>query len=71
VFRRLAQRLRFWAGTTVAAVEITTEFLAGMPKAELHVHLEGTLEPEMMLRTARSNGGGAAVENGGGGSFRL
>jgi adenosine deaminase len=40
----------------VVAVEITAKFLAGMPKAELHVHLEGTLEPEMMLRTARSNG---------------
>ena len=22
-------------------------FIAGMPKCELHVHLEGTLEPEM------------------------
>ena len=43
-------------GTTVVAVEITAKFIAGMPKAELHVHLEGTLEPEMMLRTARSNG---------------
>jgi len=58
VFRRLAQRLRFCARTTVASVEITAEFLAGMPKAELHVHLEGTLEPEMMLRTALSNGVG-------------
>ncbi len=26
-----------------------------MPKAELHVHIEGTLEPEMMLRLARRN----------------
>ena len=40
----------------MVAVEITAKYLAGMPKAELHVHLEGTLEPEMMLRTARSNG---------------
>ncbi len=27
-----------------------------LPKAELHVHLEGTLEPEMMLALARRNG---------------
>ncbi len=27
-----------------------------MPKAELHVHIEGTLEPEMMLALARRNG---------------
>ena len=31
-------------------------FIAGLPKAELHVHLEGTLEPEMMLRLATRNG---------------
>jgi adenosine deaminase len=36
-------------------VDVSAEFLTGMPKAELHVHLEGTLEPEMMLRTARAN----------------
>ena len=27
-----------------------------LPKAELHVHIEGTLEPEMMFRLATRNG---------------
>jgi adenosine deaminase len=30
-------------------------FIAGLPKAELHVHIEGTLEPEMMLAFSRRN----------------
>jgi adenosine deaminase len=32
------------------------EFIRGLPKAELHVHLEGTLEPEMLVELARRNG---------------
>lgn len=31
-------------------------FLHGIPKAELHVHVEGTLEPELMLEFSRRNG---------------
>lgn len=31
-------------------------FIAEMPKAELHLHIEGTLEPEMMLALAKRNG---------------
>lgn len=31
-------------------------FIAGMPKAELHVHLEGCIEPAMMFTLARRNG---------------
>ena len=31
-------------------------FLNGLPKAELHVHIEGTLEPEMMFGLARRDG---------------
>lgn len=31
-------------------------FIRGLPKAELHVHIEGTFEPELMLTIARRNG---------------
>jgi adenosine deaminase len=31
------------------------DFIAGLPKAELHLHIEGTLEPEMMFRLAARN----------------
>ena len=30
-------------------------FIAGLPKAELHIHIEGSLEPEMMFDLARRN----------------
>jgi adenine deaminase len=33
-----------------------TEFVRGMPKAELHVHIEGTLEPELKFALAERNG---------------
>jgi adenosine deaminase len=32
------------------------EFIRGLPKAELHVHIEGTLEPELAFRLARKHG---------------
>ena len=32
------------------------DFIAGMPKAELHLHLEGTLEPELKFDLAARNG---------------
>ena len=31
-------------------------FIQGMPKAELHLHLEGTLEPELKFELAARNG---------------
>jgi adenosine deaminase len=33
-----------------------TTFIEGMPKAELHLHLEGTLEPELKFELAARNG---------------
>lgn len=33
----------------------TQKFIRGMPKAELHLHIEGTLEPEMMFALAQKN----------------
>jgi len=33
-----------------------SSFIEGMPKAELHVHLEGTLEPELKFQLAARNG---------------
>lgn len=36
------------------------DFICGAPKAELHVHIEGTLEPELMFALAARNG----IDNG-------
>jgi adenosine deaminase len=31
-------------------------YIAGLPKAELHLHIEGSLEPELMFELAKRNG---------------
>lgn len=33
-----------------------TDFICGLPKIELHLHIEGTLEPELMFALAERNG---------------
>jgi len=37
-------------------MEPRKQLIASLPKAELHIHIEGSLEPEMMFDLARRNG---------------
>ncbi len=37
-------------------MQVSSEFIYGLPKAELHLHLEGTLEPDLKLQLAQKNG---------------
>jgi adenosine deaminase len=34
-------------------MDALTDFIRRLPKAELHMHVEGSLEPEMMFDLAR------------------
>src|ERR671918_3098862 len=37
-------------------VSMPEKFIERLPKAELHIHIEGSLEPEQMFELARRNG---------------
>ncbi|WP_297512726.1 adenosine deaminase [uncultured Caulobacter sp.] len=41
---------------TAFATFVSPEFVRGLPKAELHMHIEGSLEPELMFELAQRNG---------------
>ena len=43
-------------GYTVGPMMDLDQFIAGLPKAELHLHIEGSLEPGLMFALARRNG---------------
>lgn len=49
----LATRRR---GCDASGMDDLDAFIAGLPKAELHLHIEGSLEPEQMFEFARRNG---------------
>ncbi len=36
-------------------MDVSDDFIAGLPKAELHLHIEGSLEPELMFALAARN----------------
>lgn len=40
---------------TTEHTAVTSEFIQALPKAEIHVHLEGAIQPETVLRLARRN----------------
>ena len=49
------QRKSVWEQTARPDESPTREFLKALPKAELHLHIEGSLEPELMFRLAERN----------------
>ena len=62
VMKRIILSICLFLGVhaTVAAADRDDErmraFVMGLPKAELHLHMEGTMEPELFLAIARRNG---------------
>ena len=40
----------------IVSMRSVSEYIRGLPKAELHVHIEGTLEPELAFQLAKKHG---------------
>ena len=45
-----------WKKTANPDAIAERNFLIALPKSELHLHIEGSLEPELMFALAKSNG---------------
>ena len=50
---------------STSAGDALAEFVRRLPKAELHLHIEGTLEPEMLLELGRQRRRPQLLERGG------
>jgi adenine deaminase len=53
---RNADVVQVMSAAMALPVTPTRQFVTGLPKSELHVHLEGTLEPALKLALAERNG---------------
>src|SRR5438093_6280993 len=60
---RQAVRLARPSGGRGLTMKPVKSFIEGMPKAELHLHIEGTLEPELMFELALRNGVGLPFDS--------
>ena len=45
-----------WALRMEGLPDRLRRYIEDVPKAELHMHIEGTLEPELMFKLAERNG---------------
>ncbi len=48
-------RFRVWRIIQCYQKKVSQEFIQGLPKSELHVHIEGTLDPKLKLKLAQRN----------------
>lgn len=37
-------------------MNVSDDFIRHLPKAELHIHIDGSFEPDLMFEIARRNG---------------
>jgi adenosine deaminase len=52
----LGAELAAFSQSGVLMLQSAADYIRGLPKAELHVHIEGTLEPDLAFRLARKHG---------------
>ncbi len=54
-FDELLENRVYFTNKKLENIEMIADFIQQIPKAELHIHFEGTLEPELMLVLAERN----------------